>query len=99
VNGSVALFNCTATGDPSPNIVWFISGVDLTLFNIAPFDQEGRIDEAFITTNILDSVTVTSSLRVPETMPFLAENYACVATNSLGVVNRTAALTVHGMYY
>ena len=91
-----AVFNCTAAGNPIPFISWFISGVDLSLSNNAPFDQEGRIDEAFIMTTMFDSVAVISSLRLSEIAPFLAEDYVCIAFNSLGVVNRTATLTVHG---
>ncbi|XP_065918563.1 hemicentin-1-like isoform X2 [Dysidea avara] len=96
VNGSAAVFNCTATGYPIPTISWFISGVDLSLSNIAPFDQEGRIDEAFIATMLaIDSTTVMSSLRLTDTMPFLAEDYVCMVSNSLGIVNRTATLIIY----
>ena len=97
-DGDEAVFNCTVVGDPLPTISWYISGVDLSLSNMAPFDQEGRINNLFITTTILNTTTVMSSLRLNETVPFFAEDYVCVASNSLGSVNRTATLIVHGEF-
>ena len=99
IDGEEAVFNCTVVGDPLPTISWYISGVDLSLSNMAPFDQEGRIDDFFITTTMLDTTSVMSSLTLNETVPYLAEDYVCVASNSLGSVNRIATLTVHGEYH
>ena len=96
VDGEEAVFNCTVVGDPLPTISWYISGVDLSLSNMAPFDQEGKINDYFINTTVIDTTTVMSSLTLNETVPFLAEDYVCVASSSLGSVNRTATLTVHG---
>ena len=99
VDGDEAVFNCAVVGDPLPTISWYISGVDLSLSNMAPFDQEGRIDVDLSTTTTLNTTTVMSTLTLNETAPFLAEEYVCVASNSLGSVNRTATLTVHGEYH
>ena len=91
------MLNCTVVGDPLPTISWYIGGVDLSLSNMAPFDQEGRIDDRLTTTiTILNTTTVMNSLAINETIPFLAEDYMCVASNSLGSVNRSATLTVQG---
>ena len=97
VDRDEAVFNCTVVGDPLPTISWYISGVDLSLSNMAPlFDQGGRIDDYFINTTEIDTTTVMSRLTLNESFPFLAEDYVCVASNSLGSVNRNATLTVHG---
>lgn len=34
------MFTCAAVGNPLPNIIWSISGVDISLTNIATFDEE-----------------------------------------------------------
>lgn len=96
VNGSVAEFNCTTTGEPLPSISWFVKGVSSLLPPNAPFNQEGRIDEALISNAVLGNVTVTSTLRLTGADPFLAESFVCVASNVLGNVNKTAVLNVNG---
>ena len=95
------MLNCTVVGDPLPSISWFVvSGVNIPLlFSIGlrtPFDQQGRINDIIITNTILNSTSLHSSMRLMETASFIAGNYACRASNSLGNINRTATLTVHG---
>ena len=101
INGSEAVLNCTVVGDPLPSISWFVgSGVNISLlFSIGlmtPFDQQGKINDIVITNTILNSTSVHSSGRLMETTSFIAGDYACRASNSLGNVTRTATLTVHG---
>ena len=101
INGSEAMLNCIVVGDPLPSISWFVvSGVNLSLlFSIGlmtPFDQQGRINDIVITNIILNSTSIYSSVRLMETPSFIAGDYACRASNSLGNINRTATLTVHG---
>ena len=101
IDGDEAVFNCTVDGDPLPTISWYISGVDLSLSNMVPFDQEGRIDDDLSTTTILNTTTVMSTLTLNTSTPFLADDYVCVASNSLGNVNSTAiqpTLTVNGEF-
>ena len=101
INGSEAMLNCTVVGDPLPSISWFVvSGVNISLlFSIplmTPFDQQGRINDTVITNTILNSTSIHSSVRLMETPSFITGDYACRASNSLGNINRTATLTVHG---
>ena len=101
INGSGAVLNCTVVGDPLPSISWFVvDGVNISLlFSVGlmtPFDQQGRINDIVITNTILNSTSIHSSVRLMETASFIAGDYACRASNSLGNINRTAALTVHG---
>jgi len=93
VDKDEAVFNCTVVGDPLPNISWYIS-CNLSLSNMVPFDQEGRIDDDLSATMILNTTTLMSSLTLKETVPFLATGFVCLASNSLGSVNRSATLTV-----
>ena len=101
VNGSEAILNCTVVGEPLPSISWFVvSGVNLSLlFSIGlmtPFDQQRRINDIVITNTTLNSTSIYSSMRLMETASFIAGDYACSASNSLGNISRTATLTVHG---
>ena len=101
INGSEAVLNCTVVGDPLPSISWFVvGGVNVSLlFSIGlmtSFDQQGRINDIVITNTILNSTSIHSSVRLMETASFIAGDYACRASNSLGNINRTATLTVHG---
>ena len=102
INGSEAVLNCTVVGDPLPSISWSVSGVNISLlmFNdlLIPFDQEGRINDMIINKTILNDTTIHSSLVLPETASFIAGDYACRVSNSLGNNSTTATLTVHGMY-
>ena len=100
INGSEAILNCTVVGDPLPSISWFVvSRVNLSLlFSIGlmtPFDQQGRINDILVTNTTLNSTSIHSSVRL-YTASFIAGDYACRASNSLGNINRTATLTVHG---
>ena len=101
INGTEAMLNCTVVGNPLPSISWFVvSGVNISLlFSIGlmtPFDQQGRFNDIVITNTILNSTSICSSVRLMETALFIAGDYACRASNSLGNINRTATLTVHG---
>ena len=101
INGSEGMLNCIVVGNPLPSISWFVvSGVNLSLlFSIGlmiPFDQQGKINDIVITNIILNSTSIYSSVRLMETPSFIAGDYACGASNSLGNINRTATLTVHG---
>ena len=101
INGSEAVLNCAVVGDPLPSISWFaVDGVNISLlFSIGlmtPFDQQGRINDIVITNTILNSTSIHSSVRLMETPSFIAGDYACRASNSLGNIIRTATLTVHG---
>ena len=96
VDGDEVVFNCKAIGDPLPTISWYIRGVDLSLPNMVPFDDDGLFDDSFIYTMAINTTTVMSSLTINETIPFLAEDYVCVASNSLGNAGSTATLTVLG---
>ena len=98
VDGDEVVFSCTAVGDPLPTISWYIRGVDLSLSNMAPFDQYGRIDNQFIITIIFDTATVISILTLNESAPVLAEDYECIAANSLGNASSTATLTVQSEF-
>ena len=95
------MLNCTVVGDPLPSISWFVvSRVNVSLlFSIGlmtPFDQQGRIDDIVIDNTILNNTAIHSSMTLNETASFIAGDYACRASNSLGNINRTATLTVHG---
>ena len=101
INGSETVLNCTVVGDPLPSISWFVvDGVNISLlFSIGlptPFDQQGRINDTVITNTILNSTAIHSSMTLMETASFIAGDYACRASNSLGNINKTATLTVHG---
>ena len=101
INGSEAMLNCMVVGDPLPSISWLVvSGVNISLLLsiglMTPFDQQGRIIDTLITNTILNSTSIYSSVRLMETPSFIAGDYACRASNSLGNINRTATLTVHG---
>ena len=61
-----------------------------------PFDAEGRIVDDVLNTLSLNSTTIHSSLNLDEIASYIAGNYTCKASNSLGSVNETAVLTVHG---
>ena len=102
INGSDAMLNCTVVGDPRPSIIWSVSGVDISLLlanNVTiPFDAEGMINNELVDNMILNSTTMYSSLRFPETTSFIAGDYTCRASNVMGNINRTAILTVYGMY-
>ena len=102
INGSDAMLNCTVVGDPRPSISWSVSEVDISLLlanNVTiPFNAQGMINNALVDNMILNSTTMYSSLRFPETASFIAGNYTCRASNVLENINRTAVLTVHGMY-
>ena len=63
---------------------------------MTPFDQQGRINDIVITNTILNSTSIHSSVRLMGTASFIAGDYACRASNSLGNISRTATLTVHG---
>ena len=102
-NGTETVLNCTVVGDPLPSISWFVvSGVNLSLlFSIGlmtPFDQQGRINDIAITNTVLNSTSIHSSVRLMETASYIASDYACSVSNSLGNINRTATLTVHGKW-
>ena len=101
INGSEAVLNCTVVGDPLPSISWFVTGginLSTLLSNglMIPFDDQGRINDSLINSTMLNSTTIHSRMRLPETAPFVAGEYACRASNFLGSINRTATLTVHG---
>ena len=96
VTGDEVVFNCTAVGDPLPNISWYIRGVGSSLPNMVPFDDDGLFDNSYIVTMTINTTTMMSSLTISETIPFLAEDYVCVASNSLGNASSTATLTVLG---
>ena len=103
INGTEAVLNCTVVGDPLPSISWFVvSGVDLPLLFSsglnATFDQQGRINDTINTNTILNTTTILSSVRLIETASFMAGDYECRASNSLGNVTKTATLMVHGKY-
>ena len=101
INGSVAMLNCTAVGDPLPYINWSVSGVNISslLSNglIIPFDQQGRINDMIVDDTVINDTTIHSSLEIMETASFVAGDYTCRASNILGVVSTTATLKVHGM--
>ena len=96
VDGDEVVFNCTAVGAPLPTISWYIRGVDLSLSNMAPFDQYGRFDDDFINATAIDTRRVISILTLNESAPVLAEDYECIASNSFGNASATATLTVYG---
>jgi len=96
VDGDEAVFNCTVVGEPLPTISWYISGVNLSINTTTPFNQEGRINDDLSSTTVLNITTLMSTLTLNETIPFLAEDFVCVASNDLGSINRTATLTVLG---
>ena len=95
INGSAVVFNCTVVGDPLPSISWFFSGVNLS--NVPLMLPFGRFIDNVVTNTTLNNNTILSSLRLNETVSFIAGNYTCRASNSLGSINETAVLTVHGM--
>ena len=98
INGSAVVFNCTVVGDPLPSISWFFSGVNLSNVPfMLPFNAKGKFIDDVVTKTTLNSTTIHSSLILHETAPFIAGNYTCSASNSLGSINETAVLTVHGM--
>ena len=97
------MFNCTVVGDPLPSISWYFSGDVLSnkTMLMLPFDAEGRIVDDVLNTLSLNSTTIHSttihsSLNLDEIASYIAGNYTCKASNSLGSVNETAVLTVHG---
>ena len=96
------MLNCTVVGDPRPSISWSVSEVDISLLlanNVTiSFDAQGMINNALVDNMILNSTTMYSNLRFPETASFIAGDYTCRASNILGHINRKAVLTVHGMY-
>ena len=101
INGSEAVLNCTVVGSPLPSISWFlVGGVNISALmsnvEMLPFDEQGRINDMIITNRMLNSTSMLSSMRLPETAPFIAGEYACMASNNLGNINRTATLTVYG---
>jgi len=98
INGSEAVFDCTVIGDPLPSISWFVSEVNLSLSNelMTPFNEQGRIDNSLVTDTMINSTTIMSTLRLNQTVLFIAGNYTCRASNGVGDTNRTATLTVHG---
>ena len=101
INGSEAILNCTIIGNPLPAISWFVfSGVNLStlMFNgvMIPFDEQGRINNSMITNTMLNSTSMLSSMRLPQTAPFIAGEYACKASNYLRSINRSSTLTVYG---
>ena len=101
INGSKAVLNCTVVGNPLPSISWFVvSGVNISLLFsnglMIPFDQQGRINDMVIDNTILNSTTIHSNMTLNETPSFITGDYACRASNSLGSINRTVTLTVHG---
>ena len=103
INGSETVMNCTVVGNPLPSISWsVISGVNISLLRsnglMIPFDQQGVIDNMVVESINLNTTTIQSSLVLPETVSFIAGDYTCKASNILGSINRTAILTVHGMY-
>ena len=100
-NGSEAALNCTIIGDPVPSISWFVvSGVDLSLLfsnNLTiPFDEQGRINDSLITNTMPNRTSMFSSLRLPQTAPFIAGEYECRGSNDVGTINRNATITVYG---
>ena len=100
-NGTETVLNCTVVGDPLPSISWFVvSGVNLSLLFsfglMTPFDQQGRINDILVNNTIFNSTSIHNSVRLMETASFIAGDYACSASNSLGSINRTTTLTVHG---
>ena len=101
INGSEAMFNCAAIGDPLPSISWSVSGIDISLLLsnglIIPFDQQGRINDMIVDYTVINDTTIHSSLELMETTSFIAGDYTCTASNIFGVINTTATLTVHGM--
>ena len=99
VSGDEVVFNCTAVGDPLPTISWYIRGVGSSLPNMVPFDDDGLFDNSYIATMTINTTTMMSSLTINETIPFLAEDYVCVASNSLGNASSTATLSVLGEFY
>ena len=102
INGSETVLNCTVVGDPLPSISWSVSGVDISLLIsnglMIPFDEQGKINDMIVDNTILNHTTMHSSLQLNETTSFIAGYYTCTASNILGDINRTASLTVHGMY-
>ena len=102
INGSETVLNCTVVGDPLPSISWSVSGVNISLLMsnglMIPFDQQGRIDNMVVESTDLNATTIHSSLVLLETASFIAGDYTCKASNILESINRTATLTVHGMY-
>ena len=98
VDGDEVVFNCTAVGAPLPTISWYIRGVDLSLSNMAPFDQDGRINDQFINTTAINTTRVISILTLNESAPVLAEDYECIASNRLGSASSTATLTVQSEF-
>ena len=101
INKSEAILNCTVVGNPLPSISWFVvSGVNISALIsnglMIPFDEEGRISNSLITTTMLNSTSVLSTMRLPQTASFIAGDYACRASNYLRSINRTATLTVYG---
>ena len=102
VNGSETVMNCTVVGEPLPSTSWSVSGVNISLLVsnglIIPFDQQGRIDNMVVESSNLNTTTIHSSLVLPETASFIAGDYTCRTSNILGSINRTATLTVNGMY-
>ena len=100
-NGSEAILNCTIVGDPVPSISWFVvGGVNLSLLfsnNVTiPFNEQGRIDSSLITNTVLNRTSMFSSMRLPQTAPFIAGEYECRGSNNVGTINRNATIIVHG---
>ena len=94
MDGDEAVLTCTVVGYPLPNISWYKREMEVSLAKIKPHKEQFK--RIINSTVILNHTTVMSSLKVNKSVTFLADEYVCVATNSLGSVKRTATLTING---
>ena len=93
VDPDSAVFNCTATGLPRPNITWSIVQNGISTIT-SPTSTD------FTTSTIIgtDDRLITSTLRISSVRPALAATYVCNASNIIRDDTAGATLVVHSKF-
>ena len=90
----LAILNCTATGEPTPQFTWTKEFPNGTTVEVS--DSMSNI--AINTT--ISGGNVTSTLTIEPTGAFDTANYSCTAENTFGpVTSSDAEVTVFGKVY
>ena len=89
-----AVLNCTATGEPTPQVTWTKVFPNGTVVEMSEFMANIAISTTYSGEN------VTSTLTIEPTDAFDTANYSCTAENTFGpVTSSNAEVTVFGMQH
>ena len=92
VEASPVVFQCTATGIPTPSITWYRNGTVLSSIS-DPRITVGSPSQQLLSSGVYQ---VTQTLTITNTADSDSGNYSCVGNNSVGMDTSAFVLSVRG---